>query len=114
MATLFQTGEHVKSITSCRWCSLQSTQDSDGTRKNCWGARAVKVPTVRGFQESLPTMPIVFSPKKSKQKGPGIYEVPTMHGNLGADVGASKNFWGLQPPPAPSLTQDEIVLMITF
>ena len=45
------------------------------------------MPTASGVQESLPTMPIVFSPKKSKQKGPGIYEVPTMHRNLGAEGG---------------------------
>ena len=41
--------------------------------KNCWGARAVKVPTVSGVQESLQTMPIVLPSKKSKNKGPVFY-----------------------------------------
>ena len=44
----------------------------------CWGVRAVKVPTVRGVQESLQTMSIVL-PKKTKKKGHGLYEVPTLH-----------------------------------
>ena len=59
--------------------------------KICWGARAIKVPTVSGVQESFQTMPIVFPPKKRK-KGPGFYEVPKMHGNVGADGGASESF----------------------
>ena len=41
--------------------------------KNCWGARAVKVPTVSGVQESLQIMPIVLPSKKSKNKGPVFY-----------------------------------------
>ena len=38
--------------------------------KNFWGegARAVKVPTVSGVQESLQTMPTVLHPKNSKTK----------------------------------------------
>ena len=40
---------------------------SDGARRNCWGARAVKGPTVSGVQDSLQTMPIVLPPKKSKK-----------------------------------------------
>ena len=55
--------------------------------KIAWGARAVKVPTGSGVQESLQTMPIVLPPKKSKKQGPGIYEVPTMHGSSFADRG---------------------------
>ena len=62
--------------------------------KNCWGgARAVKVPTVSGVQASLQTMPIVLPPKKSK-KGPGFYEVPTIHGDFRCRRGASKNLLG--------------------
>ena len=55
---------------------------------NCWGeARAVKMVTARGVQESLQKMSIVL-PKKTKiKKGHGFYEVPTVHGNLGADWG---------------------------
>ena len=34
---------------------------------NCWGARAVKVPSVSSVQESLQTMPIVLPPKESKE-----------------------------------------------
>ena len=68
--------------------------------KNCWGARAVKVPTVSGVQESLQAMPIVLPPKKSK-KGPGFYEVPTMHGNLRADGGVAK-ILGVYSPQAPA------------
>ena len=68
--------------------------------KNCWmRARAVKVPTVSGVQESLQTMLIVLLPKKSK-KNPEFYEVPTMYGNLGTNGGLAK-FWGLQPPSPP-------------
>ena len=55
--------------------------------KKCWGGgnRAVKVPTMRGVQVSLQTMPIAL-PKKTKKttKGHGFYEVPKVHGNLGA------------------------------
>ena len=66
---------------------------------NCWGgARAVKVPTVSGVQESLQTMPIVLS-KKLKTKGHGFYEVPTVHRNLGADGGASKILGATAPKP---------------
>jgi len=68
-----------------------------GPEKNCWGARAVKVLTVSSVQESLQTLPIVL-PKKSSKR-PQIYEAPTMHGNLGADGGARKN-WGIQPNPS--------------
>ena len=56
--------------------------------------------TVSGVQESLQTMPIVFPPKK-KKKGPGFYEVPTMHGNLGADGGLA-NMLGATAPQAPA------------
>ena len=44
------------------------------------------MPTVGGVQESLQAMPIVL-PKKSNKKSSGFYEVPTMHGNLGAAGG---------------------------
>ena len=72
--------------------------------KNCWGARAVKVPTVGGIQESLQKMPIVLPPKevKTEKEGPGFYEVPTMHRNLGAERGIAKVFGAVAPKP-PSL-----------
>ena len=65
-----------------------------GPEKNCWGARAVKVPTVSGVQESLQTMPIVLPPRKSKKDNARFYDVPTVHENLGTDGGNSKNFGG--------------------
>jgi len=57
------------------------------------------VPTVSGVQESLQTMPIVLPPKKSK-KGPGFYEVPMMHGNLGVEGGLSKILGAIAPAGA--------------
>ena len=38
--------------------------------KYCWGARAVKVPTVSDDQESLQTLHIILPPKESKKKVP--------------------------------------------
>jgi len=70
---------------------------------NCWGARAVKVPTVRGVQESLQTMSIAL-PKKTKKKGHGFYEVPTLRGKLGATRGLEPP----NPPLAPSLLSVDI------
>ena len=87
-----------------RLCNRHLVEGSDGARKNCWGARAVKVPIVSGGQESLQTVPIVclsYCLKRIK-KGHGFYEVLTLHGNLGADKGASKNFGG-SSPQAPLL-----------
>ena len=60
------------------------------------GARAVKVLTVSGVQESLQTMPIIL-PKKTR-KGHTFYEVLTVHGNLGAAGGLAKIVGELQPP----------------
>ena len=71
---------------------------------NCWGggARAVKVPIVSGVRESLQTILIVL-PKRLK-KGHGFYEMPTVHGNLGADGGLAKILGATAPkPPAGAI-----------
>ena len=64
--------------------------------KNCWGAGVVKVPRVSGVQECLS-----YSLKRVKEKDPRFYDVLTMHGNSGADEGASKNYGGYSPLQAP-------------
>ena len=46
-------------------------------------ARTVKVPTVSDVQESLPDNAYRIASLKRVKKGPRIYELPTMHGNLG-------------------------------
>ena len=55
---------------------------------NCWGAGAVKVPTVSGVQQSSHTIPIVL-PKKTTKKDHGFYEVPTVHRNSAKFLGAT-------------------------
>ena len=68
-----------------------------------WGARAVKVPTVRGVQESLKTMPIVLPPKKSKKKVPDFRKRRRCM-EIWVPSGGLAIFWEATAPPlAPSL-----------
>ena len=62
------------------------------------------MPKVSGVKKNLQTMPKVL-PKKTK-KGHGFCEVPTVHGNLGADGRLARILGGYShpsPPLAPSL-----------
>ena len=61
------------------------------------------MPIVSGVREFCRQY-LSYCLKRLKKESQGYYELPTVHGNLGADGGASKNFGELQPPSSPAGT----------